>query len=153
MGARRRRFDVNGHDFAGWEPSNELSEEDQEEIDLIESLQKGRVLDSKRRDSLDEKRQRIEGKLIPTCECGWRGDPVGWLSPSFRRHQTGQQYIEHKHSSEMSRIQGRYAAEMAAAALDHAADAWDGDPDFATWLRARADRIIEVGYYDGEEWP
>ncbi|WP_145998925.1 hypothetical protein [Brevibacterium linens] len=47
----------------------------------------------------------------------------------------------------------RAGAEIAAAALDHAADAWTGDAKVEQWLRARADHIIELGYYDGEEWP
>lgn len=154
MGSGRRgRFRIDGHDFTGWEPANELSDEDLDEVDLIEYLQKERVLDIKTRNALDEKRKHIEGDLTPTCECGWRGVPDNWIPASSRRYQSGHQHINHKHAEEMKRLQGRSAAEMAAAALDHAADSWTGDAEVTQWLRARADHIIEVGQYDGEEWP
>ena len=42
---------------------------------------------------------------------------------------------------------------MAAAALDHTADAWTGDANVEQWLHARANHVLEVGYYDGEKWP
>ncbi|AXK45957.1 hypothetical protein [Brachybacterium saurashtrense] len=154
MGAGRRgRFSVDGHEFTGWEPANELSDEAQEEIDLIESLAKRRAHDIETRDSLDEKRRRIEGSLVPTCECGWRGLPSAWAPPRSRSRRGGQQHIEHRYAQETKRSRGELGAEMAAAALDHAADAWVGDATVEQWLRARADHIIELGYYDGEEWP
>lgn len=150
---RRGRFEVEGHSFAGWEPANTLTAEDLDDIDLIESLQKERVLDIKTCDSLDEKRKRIEGDTIPTCECGWRGVPDDWIPAPSRKHQTSHQHINHKHAEEMKQSRGKLGAEMATAALDHAADAWTGDAEVGQWLRARADHVLDVGYFDGEEWP
>ena len=151
--SRRESFEVDDHRFAGWEPATELTSDALDEIDLIESLQTGRDLDIETRDSLDEKRKLIEGDLVPTCECGWRGVPDDWIPASSRNHLTGHQHNNHKHAEEMKRIQHQFAADMAAAALNHAADAWTGDPDVAQWLRARVNHVLEVGQYDGETWP
>ncbi|GGA72022.1 hypothetical protein GCM10011490_23470 [Pseudoclavibacter endophyticus] len=65
----------------------------------------------------------------------------------------GTQHINHRHAEELRRIQDSLAARMAGAALEHAADAWDGDEAVAEWLRERADHVVQVDYYDGEAWP
>lgn len=151
MGGRRRdEFEIEGHEFTGWVPANELTEEDRE---LVRVLSEQRVYDRRTQDVVDQRLKTVEGDLIPTCECGWRGQPDDWFPVSSRSRLTGTQHINHKHSAQLERIQHKYAAKMAASALGHAADAWDGDPDVAMWLRARTDHILDVGYYDGEEWP
>lgn len=140
-----------GHEFAGWVPAKQLTDEEIEVIDVIESQSKGRVLGIQTREALDERRRRIEGDLVPTCECGWAGLPDDWRSVSSRESQTGQQHIAHRLAEEMKRIQGYYAARMASAALKQAADAWDGDQTVSLWLRNRAEHIVEAGHFEGEE--
>lgn len=150
---RRGRFKVDGHEFTGWIPAKELTADEQEKIERLEDAMNDRSLGFEVQQSLERQCKQIEGDLVPTCECGWKGLPDDWISPSFRNHRTGQQHISHRHKAEMDRIVGHQSARMAAAALDHAADAWDGDEAVAQWLRQRAEHIVEVDYYDGEEWP
>lgn len=150
---RRGRFTVEGHEFTGWIPAKELTADEQDAIERLEGAMNDRSLGFEVHQSLERKRKQIEGDLVPTCECGWKGLPDDWTPPSSRERLTGQQHVSHRHKAEMDRIIGHQAAQMAAAALDHAADAWDGDEVVAQWLRERAERIAEVGYYDGEEWP
>ena len=150
---RRGRFTVEGHEFTGWIPAKELTAHEQEKIERLEDAMNDRSLGFEVQQSLERKRKEIEGDLVPTCECGWQGLPDDWISPSSRDRLTGQQHISHRHQAEMDRIIGHQAAQMAAAALDQAADAWDGDEAVAQWLRERAEHIIEVDYYDGEAWP
>lgn len=149
----RGRFSIEGHEFAGWIPAKELTTEEQEKIERLEDAMNDRSLGFEVHQSFERQRKEIEGDLVPTCECGWKGLPDDWISPSFRNHRTGQQHISHRHKAEMDRIVGHQSARMAAAALDHAADAWDGDETVAQWLRERAEHIVEVDYYDGEGWP
>lgn len=148
--SRRSQFDVDDHEFAGWEPENTLNEEDRE---LIRILKEQQGLGWQTQDAVDKRLKTVEGDLVPTCECGWRGRPVDWMSVSERTCYTGAHHISHKRSAQYERAQRKYAAQMAAAALKHAADAWEGDPEVAPWLRARADDVLELGQYDGEQWP
>ncbi|GAA4395473.1 hypothetical protein GCM10023167_25870 [Brevibacterium pityocampae] len=150
---RRGRFTIEGQEFTGWIPAKELTTHEQEKIERLEDAMNDRPLGFEVHQSMERQRKEIEGDLIPTCECGRKGLPDDWISPSFRNHRTGQQHISHRHKAEMDRIVGHQSARMAAAALDHAADAWDGDKAVAQWLRDRAEHIVEVDYYDGEEWP
>lgn len=150
---RRGRFTNEGHEFTGWIPAKELTVHEQDELERLEDAMNDRSLGFEVHESLERQRKQLEGDLIPTCECGWRGLPDDWISPSSRDRLTGQQHISNRHKAEMDKIIGHQAAQMAAAALDHAADAWDGDKAVAQWLRDRAEHIVEVDYYDGEEWP
>lgn len=150
---QRGRFSIEGHEFAGWIPAKELTADEQDAIESITNAIADLGLSFETIRALEKNLQQIEGDLVPTCECGWQGLPDDWISPSSRERLTGQQHVSHRHKAEMDRIIGHQAAQMAAAALDHAADAWDGDEAVAQCLRERAERIAEVGYYDGEEWP
>lgn len=150
---RRGRFEVDGHAFAGWIPAKELTAHEQEKIERLEDAMNDRSLGFEVHQSLERQRKEIEGDLVPTCECGWKGLPDDWIAPLSRSHRTGQQHVSHRHQAEMNRIVGHQAARMAAADLDHAADAWDGDEAVVQWLRERAEHIVEVDHYDGEEWP
>lgn len=150
--SRRGPVVVEGHEFTGWESAQALSDEAQEKVERIEAGYKI-LSDPRQRQILDDELRKVEGDLVPTCECGWKGLPDDWAPPGSRSRRGGQQHISHKHTEEMKRHQGKLGAQIAAAALDHAADAWTGDAKVEQWLHARADHVLEVGYYDGEKWP
>lgn len=138
------------HVFAGWEPVNNISNEDRE---VIQVLTKHGGHDRASREIVEAKLKSIEGDLVPTCECGWRGLADTWMPVSARNYQTGQQFISHQHNARMDAIQGKFGARVAASAFDYAANAWSGDPAVADWLRTQAEHLRDAGYYVGEQWP
>lgn len=142
-------YDVDGHAFTGWESTNELSGDDRE---VVQILAEHRIPDPQVRAAVDERLKLIEGDLVPTCECGWRGHAEEWERPSAR-DQTSSQHISHKHHAQMTRVQGEHGARVAASALEHVAAEWSGDAGFAQWLRAQANHLRDAKLYDGEHWP
>ncbi|MGW8483556.1 hypothetical protein ACWGJP_10480 [Microbacterium sp. NPDC055903] len=149
-GATMRSHDMAEHVFAGWEPVNVISDEDREVIQILTKLG---ARDLASREIVEAKLKSIEGDLVPTCGCGWRGFADTWMPASSREHLTGQQFISHQHNARMDAIQGKFGARVAASAFDYAADAWPGDPEVAQWLRAQAEYLRDAGYYVGEQWP
>lgn len=75
------------------------------------------------------------------------------MRPSSRSRRGGQQMITHEFHVRSTAATERLAAEVAAAALRHAVNDWDGDESVAEWLEARAEDIEDVGRYDAETWP
>lgn len=57
----------------------------------------------------------LEGDLVPTCACGWRGYPEPWRAPRARSWRGGQQHISHETSVTMEQATQRFAARTAAA--------------------------------------
>ncbi|WP_336649123.1 hypothetical protein [Microbacterium sp. MMO-10] len=142
--------EILAHSFGGWVPTRELTAK---ERDILVALESQRPhFDLAATEELNERRAAIEGDLVPVCACGWRGAPEPWQPKSSRSSRGGQQHIEHKHHARLNAINGAFAAEIAAAALRHAADAAT-DPSVAAWLEDRASRVEQVGQYDGEVWP
>lgn len=135
------------HEFDHWEPARPMSDEDHARV---RRLQDTLSQDHQLRDELLAE---LEGELVPVCVCGWRVHPEPWERPSFRSNRGGMQQIQHRHNEAIEWSTRLFAADMAVAALRHAAEGWPGDPGVADWLRERADRIHAVGQYDGENWP
>lgn len=142
----REREMNDGHEFAGWKPAKELSDEEKAAVAQLVELG-GSIRDVS---SFDNAISRLEGDLVPTCACGWRGYPEPWKRPARRGDRGGQQFMSHQHQARLAQIQRQYAASIAAAALSHAAESWDGDEQVADWLTARAEFIKQVGEYDSE---
>ncbi|WP_249521929.1 hypothetical protein [Microbacterium sp. ER1] len=138
------------HRFAGWALTRELSAEERELVAAIETRRSPLEVAASR--ELDERRAAVEGDLVPVCTCGWRGAPEPWQPTRFRSSRGGQQHIEHKHHARLNAINGAFAADIAAAALRHAADAAT-DPAVVAWLEGRAAHVEQVGHYDGQVWP
>jgi hypothetical protein len=148
--SRAREREMNdGHEFAGWEPAVALTDEQRAAVaelwELRSSLSSGR--------SLDGAIARIEGDLVATCACGWRGVREEWESPELRGDRGGLHFLNHQHNARIAKIQREYAATVAAAALRHAAEDWTGDEAIIHWLVGRAEHIELVGDYDSETWP
>lgn len=148
MSPRRDREPLEGHGFQGWEPAAPLSEEDR---GLVATLTRSRSGFSRETlQVVDERLSSVEGDLVPVCECGWTGEPEAWQSPSMRSARGGQQYIAHEYAIRTSMATERLAAEVAAAALRHAAGDWTGDEQVTRWLKTRAEHIERIGHYDLE---
>ncbi|WP_309082197.1 hypothetical protein [Zhihengliuella sp.] len=94
----------------------------------------------------------MEGDIASTCECGWKGVPEDWPPTESRSRTGGQQYVSHEFTVRSTAATERLAAEVAAVALRHAVDGWDGDETVAEWLEARTEHIEGVGRYDLEHW-
>ncbi|GAB3616544.1 hypothetical protein GCM10027416_11010 [Okibacterium endophyticum] len=152
MTARRGRDDLEGHAFEGWVLAEELSDEARAKAGRAHEGLRG-LTDLTVRHGLEEILAELEGDLIPTCTCGWRGYSEPWAAPSLRSRRGGQQFISHEFTVRSTAATERLAAEVAAAALRHAVDDWDGDESVAEWLEARAEHIEAVGRYDAETWP
>ncbi|WP_433676899.1 hypothetical protein [Microbacterium gorillae] len=147
--SRRGSNDIDEHAFAGWDPTNELSEDDREAITTLVTL---RARDHTMIAVIDARLKLIEGELVPMCECGWRGRVEGWMPPSSRR-DSSHQFISHKNNAHVIRIQQEHDARVAASALEHVAAEWTGEVSVAQWLRAQADRVRAAKVYDGQHWP
>lgn len=141
---------VDVHEFAGWETAEPLSDDDQQTADRI-SGPHGFDLEIMRQ--LDEMLKDLEGDLVPTCSCGWRGLAESWTAPRLRRSDGGYSFSGHENQIRMERASQKFAARNAAATLRHAAEAWTGGDDGVRWLQERAKHIEQVGLYDGEVWP
>ena len=144
-------FVVEGHGFEGWESAKSLSDEDRELVAILKASH-GR-LDPMTVEVVEERLRRVEGDQVPVCECGWRGYAESWSAPSSTERSGSRQHITHKHKAQVECAQRVHAADMAAAALRHAAEAWTGEPSVVDWLRTRAEHIDAVGAYDGQTWP
>jgi len=149
---RRSGYIVEGHEFAGWIPAEQPSDEAKEKIELLSEALRTRF-DPATRKTVEETLGKLEGELVPMCACGWRGYAEPWVDPLARSRGGGQQHIQHKHFAQVDRIQQQFAADTAAAALRHAAESWTGNDEVRRWLEERAEHIKAVGMYDGERWP
>ncbi len=76
MPARRGRNELQGHAFAGWVTARELSAEDLDLIEVIEERRPG--LDWTTQKALDKRQAAVEGDILPTSECGWKGLAEDW---------------------------------------------------------------------------
>jgi hypothetical protein len=142
----REREMNDGHEFTGWRPAKKLSDEETAAMARLVELG-GSFRDVS---SFDDAISRLEGDLVPTCACGWRGYPELWERPAYRSDRGGQQFLSHQHQARLAKIQRQYAASIAAAALSRAAAAWECDEQVADWLTARAEFIKQVGEDDSE---
>lgn len=138
------------HEFAGWESAEPLSDDARQKVERISGAHD---FDLEIIRPMDEMLKDLEGDLVPTCSCGWRGLAESWTSPKRRNSDGGYPFSTHKNQMQMVRVTQRSAANGAAAALRHAAGAWTGGDEVARWLEARAEHIESVGLYDGEQWP
>lgn len=138
------------HEFAGWESAEPLSDDARQKVERISGAHD---FDLAIMRQLDEKLKDLEGDLVPTCRCGWRGLAEPWTAPRLRRSDGGYSYSGHENQIRMERATQKFAASYAAAALRHAADARADGGEVAGWLQARAEHIESVGLYDGEVWP
>lgn len=143
---------VEGHEFAGWEPAEPLSDDDRLKLERI-SEARDNIHDPVVRQGFVKIIEELEGDLVPTCACGWRGYPEPWTAPGSRSRRGGEQHIAHECATTIDQATQRLAASKAAAALRHAAEAWTDGEDAVRWLEARAEHIESVGLYDGERWP
>lgn len=127
-------LDAKDHRFSGWQGTRIAPAAASDQIDrLIDGsaglrgpaaqLELERILDD------------LEGALVPTCSCGWRGEREPWAALDARSRTGGAQHRQHLQSV------GRSDAirHSATSALREAANDWDGNPDVSRWLRARAD--------------
>lgn len=141
------------HEFAGWEPARPLSDDDRIKLERTNSVRDD-VFNLVVAQGFTKILEELEGDLVPTCACGWRGYPEPWIVPGSRSRRGGQQRISHESSVKIEQATTQwFAATTAAAALRHDAEAWQGDEDVFLWLESRADHIESVGLYDGKKWP
>lgn len=149
----RSTTDIAGHGFRRWEPVRELAEEDRGRAERIAQMQEQDDLSLNMHERLLERLQQLEGGVRPVCECGWRGYDEAWVAPKRRSVSGGQQHIEHKHLQKIYRAQREHDAGIAADALRLAADNWAGAEDVSHWLVQCAERIEDLGDFEGEIWP
>lgn len=123
---RSSGYVVEGHELAGWESAEPLSDATKQKIDEVGEASKSPF----ERRGLDQALAELEGNLLPICTRG------------------GQQHTEHKHLAQLDWIDQQLVADMAAAALVH-------PPRRGQAMRmarngcASAEHVETVGLYDG----
>lgn len=105
---------VPGHGWRGWTPIKDL------DVDLRDRLV-GLLTPAIGTSTLPDRQAILDGR-VPLCECGWWGDPVTW-GPSASRPKKSDEFVDHLQWKQTTLLAGEFAAEVASAALDLAADA------------------------------